>query len=299
MTNLPTSSLLDAEAEPGYDPAVPQSARNLVDFHLRQLGLGEQYVRTPSGLARVLPDGIGWCRAQTLTEAAWPLGADLCVLVDWFPDAALRRDPRTGHVPPGAEEHWRERLAMTADALESLGYVVERNGPQRSPRTHWAAELLVYRMSPGLAPVRLPPEAWEGVEPIPPHYGRPSWHPDPDPCSVVERALRKAGVRAWSSSAGVCVVRSITQTVWPPDADICAWVCWSPAKEFRRSRENGTVPPGAQEHWAHQIERVKTALEQAGYEVRSRLRPWNPRAEDYADFVVYRSRRSVLAGMLT
>src|SRR5690606_34331494 len=85
MTNLPASSLLDAEAEPAYDPTVPQSARNLVDFHLRQLGLGEQYVRTPSGLARVLPDGIGWCRAQTLTEAAWPLGADLCVLVDWFP----------------------------------------------------------------------------------------------------------------------------------------------------------------------------------------------------------------------
>ncbi|MEU6331532.1 hypothetical protein ABZ851_30275 [Streptomyces sp. NPDC047049] len=301
-TKPPTSSTSPGEeAEPTYNPADPQSAPKLVNFHLRQLGLGEQSVDTGKGyVQRVLPDGLGWCRALALTEAAWPEGTELCVLVHWYPDAALRRNTNTGRVPPSAEEHWRDRLTATADALESLGYVVERNGPPRSPHTHWSAEFLVYRMAPGVAPLRLSPEAWAGAEPNPPHYQRSGWYPDPDPVREIEDVLGEASVLGrcrysfdpvQPATSGVCHVGSITQTVWPPDAELCAWLRWWPADEFERAADTGVVPPGAHEHWMKQTKRVQDALEQAGYTVRWRARPWDLATENYADALVHRPKQ--------
>ncbi|MFJ8676751.1 hypothetical protein [Streptomyces sp. NPDC093589] len=298
MTNL-HSGEPKAEPQPVYVPSDPQSARRLVDFHLHQLGLGDEWVRTWAGSKRhALPEGIGRCRATVLTEAAWPEGTAPCVLVDWYPDDPLRRNTHTGKVPPGAEAHWRDRLEATADALEALGYVVERNGPPQSPHTHWCAELLVYRMSPGVAPVRLPPGAREGKEPNPPHYQRTSWYPDPDPRQEIEDALWEAGVLGRQRysfdppappSFGRCFVRSITQTVWPPDAEVCAWVSWSPADEFKRPWESGVVASTADEHWKRQTEHIKEALEEAGYSVRWRARPWDVEVDGHADALVWRA----------
>lgn len=280
---------------PAYDPADQFSARQLVEAHLRQLGLGAEVVTTPEGTAQqVVPEDIGWCRAQVLTEAAWPDGSDLAVLVSWHPDTVYARNHDTGHVPDGAEEYWRERITATADALESLGYVVERNGPPQSPHTHPEAELLVYRMLPEVAPDRLPPHAWEGRDPIPPHYQRPSWRPDLDPTYEVEAVLRDAGLARWPGTvlqpwhlSERCAVQPVTQTIWPPDAAVCAHVFWWPPERFQRS-EDGDVPPGTQDYWTAQTDHVKAVLGAAGYTVRCRTRPWDPTVENCTDMLVHR-----------
>ncbi|TXR99728.1 hypothetical protein EAO73_27605 [Streptomyces sp. col6] len=60
-------------------------------------------------------------------------GAELCVTVEWSPDAAMRRDP----------VHWKMRIPATARALESLGYVVEPARFGNAHRFHPNAEFLV------------------------------------------------------------------------------------------------------------------------------------------------------------
>jgi len=296
MTRPSATSTPDRGPEPFYDPT---SARDLVNHQLRELGLGERYVPGDRGFVeRVLPVDRGWCRAGTLTQAAWPDGVDLCVLVDWFPDAALRRDSITGCVPSGAEQHWCERVAATADALESLGYVVERNGPPRSARTHSYAQLLVYRMSPGVAPVRLPADAWAGAEANPPHFGRRGWYPDPNPVRDIEDVLADCGllIRTWqppdpehSALHGSTSVRDITQTVWPPDASACALVRWQPAEQFQPANDSPILPPGARRHWSEATSNIRDTLQSAGYTVRYRARPWDPQTEDHVDALVHRS----------
>ncbi|MEQ4608274.1 hypothetical protein ABMX48_16555 [Streptomyces cavourensis] len=221
--------------EPAYDRADPQSGRTLVNFHLRELGLGESWlIRADADGQRfcrpVVPQDLGVCRAYVLTEAAWPEGAELCVTVTWTPDAALRRDDRTGRVPDGAEDHWRTRIAATAQALESLGYVVEPSRFKCSLRYHFTAELLVYRMPAGVPPRQLPAAtAWAPSEPAPPHYRRNSWYPERSPQEVVRDALHEAGLGFFQqdrSPFGRAGIRDITQTVWPPEADRCAWLTW-------------------------------------------------------------------------
>ncbi|MYR63633.1 hypothetical protein GTY54_48030, partial [Streptomyces sp. SID625] len=212
---------------PVYSPADPQSGRALVEWHLHRLGLGPHRLTADSGagyrIARhVPPPGrLGVCRARTLTEAAWPRGADLCVLVDWSPDPALRRNPHHGTLPPGAEDHWRDRITATARALRSAGYHAEPSPVRCSPRHHASAELLVYRMPPGTAR-RPAPEPDTMPEPLPPTYERPRWSPERPPAHVVEAALRAAGLpldgAPGDSAYGQVTVRAITQTVWPPGA---------------------------------------------------------------------------------
>lgn len=283
--------------EPVYDRTEPQSGRALVNFHLRELGLGESWlVRAGADGQRlcryVVPRDLGVCRAYVLTEAAWPKGAELCVTVAWTPDAALRRDTRTGRIPAGAEEHWRERIAATAHALESLGYVVEPSRCRRSPRYHFAAELLVYRMPPGVPPRQLPAAtAWALSEPVPPHYRRSGWYPDRSPQEVVDDALREARLASFQqirSPFGRIAVRDITQTVWPPEADRCAWLTWWPASAFARDPGTGLPPAGAENHWRECLERLRKGLSGNGLVLRSRSRPWSP-ADDSADFLVYRA----------
>ncbi|MFD5109049.1 hypothetical protein [Streptomyces cinereoruber] len=285
-------------AEPVYDRADPQSGRAFVDFHLRELGIGESWlVRTDADGQRfcrhVVPQGLGVCRAYVLTEAAWPQGAELCVTVTWTPDAALRHDDRTGRVPAGAEEHWRTRIAATAQALESLGYVVEPSRFRRSPQYHFDAELLVYRMPAGMPPRQLPAAtAWALSEPVPPHYRRWGWYPERSPQDVVRDALCEARLgffQRGGSPFGRVGVRDITQTVWPPEADRCVWLTWWPADNFARDPDTGLPPDGAEEHWRECLGRLHQALPGAGLVLRSRARPWNPDTDETADFLVYRA----------
>ncbi|WNI31514.1 hypothetical protein OG322_22755 [Streptomyces sp. NBC_01260] len=271
--------------EPAYTLADPQSGRTLVNYHLRELGIGEtQFVRIGDDGLRYgrseKPADIGVCRAYVLTEAAWPQGAELCVIVDWSPDAALRRDAATGKVPAGAEDHWRERITATAQALESLGYVVEPSRFRCSPRFHFTAELLVYRMTSGVLPRRAPADSdWALTKPVPPHYQRHGWTwQEQAPEDLVRDALGEAGLHPnrqdQRSPHGQVGVRRITQTVWPPEADRCALVTWWPAV-------------GAENHWTEIHEHLQRVLGQAGLVVRSRARPWNPE-EETAEFLVYR-----------
>ncbi|MFJ9795440.1 hypothetical protein [Streptomyces sp. NPDC101145] len=284
--------------EPAYHRSDPQSGRALVDFHLRELGLGESWlVRVADDGQRfsrhVLPQGLGVCRAYVLTEAAWPEGAELCVTVEWTPDAALRRDDRTSRVPTGAEGHWRERIAATTQALTSLGYVVEPSRFRCSPRYHFTAELLVYRMPAGVPPRRLPAAtAWALSEPAPPHYQRSGWYPERSPAEIVRDALREAGLYSCrqdqSSPLGRIGVRDITQTVWPPEADRCVWLTWWPAPAFARDPDTGLLPVGTENHWHKCLDRLHQALSGAGLVLRSRARPWSS-ADNAADFLVYRA----------
>lgn len=284
--------------EPVYDRADPQSGRALVDFHLCELGLGEiRWVRVAddgqSYCRHVVPQGLGVCRAYVLTEAAWPEGAELCVTVGWTPDSALWRDDRTGRVPAGAEEHWRTRIAATVQALESLGYTVEPSRFRRSPHHHFCAELLVYRMPDGTPPKRPPAEtAWALSEPVPPNYRRHQWYPEQSPETLVEDVLREAGLYSyrgdWDRPGARIGVRSITQTVWPPEADRCTQVIWWPAGDFVRDPVTGLLPAGAEDHWRECLARLHQVLADAGLLLRSRARPWHPDTDKEADFLVYR-----------
>ncbi|MFD3848214.1 hypothetical protein ACFWVB_20280 [Streptomyces microflavus] len=278
-----------ARTPPVYDPADPQSGRAVVNYDLVQLGIGESWVHGVSAhgqrIARhVLPEGVGVCRAYVLTEAAWPEGAELCVTVDWSPDAAMRRDHRKRALPDGALEHWRERIVATARALESLGYTVEPSR-WRSPHCHPGAEFLVYRMPDGVPPREAPAErAWALSGPVPPHYQQNFWpYPDRSPQDVVDHALRTAGWRSWEddreSRYGRVAVRQITQMVWPPEADRCAWVTWRPSAVV--------LPDGAEDHWRQCLSRLRKAVSDGGLHIRTRARTWGPE-DGVAEFLVYR-----------
>ncbi len=232
------------------------------------------------------------CRAYVLTEAAWPQGAELCVTVTWTPDAALRRDGRTGRVPTGAEEHWRMRIAATAQALESLGYLVEPSRFRCSPRYYFTAELLVYRMPAGVPP-RQRPAATAGRCPRP-FPALPAMGLVSRPLAAGRRPRRPARGRtrllpAGPDPFGRIAVRDITQTVWPPEAALCVWLTWWPTTAFARDPGTGLAPDGAEEHWRECLDRLQQALTGAGLALRSRARPWNPDTDETADVLVYRA----------
>ncbi|MFJ5890246.1 hypothetical protein [Streptomyces californicus] len=285
--------------EPVYDRADVQSGRALVNHHLVQLGIGENWVYGVSEhgqrtARQVVPEDVGVCRAYVLTEAAWPDGAELCVTVSWSPDAAFSRDYHRGKLPAGALEHWQERVAATARALESLGYVVE---PSRwsSPHYHHDAEFLVYRLREGVPPRGRPPvTAWALVTRVPPNFQERIWrHSDRSPEDVVRDVLRKTGWR-WDEDEGPQApngrvwAHPITQMVWPPEADRCTWVTWRPAAAFARSEKTGLLPAGAEDHWRDCLARLRNALIDGGLHLRSRERPWSPEEDECAEFLVYR-----------
>lgn len=137
---------------PLYDPAdASRSAVALVNHHLTWLKLGGLYLdfsKTP----RDIPEGRGWCRAEALPEVLWPAHAELAVGVHFFPDPLFRRNDRTGQIPPGAMQHWTERLDACADALADCGFVVEEWGIPKTPVLHSGADLVVYRLPAGKPP---------------------------------------------------------------------------------------------------------------------------------------------------
>ncbi|MGW6202252.1 hypothetical protein ACWF9B_01155 [Streptomyces sp. NPDC055089] len=207
-------------SDPGYIPSDPQCGRALVGWDLCELGLGEElFVRVENrlryGRSERLAD-IGVCRAYVLTEAAWPQGAELCVTVDWSPDASLRHDGDTGKVPAGAEEHRRERITATAHPLESLGSVVEPSRFVCSPHHYSSAELLVYQMPDGVPPTQAAADTdWVLPKPVPPHRQQHCWpYPEQSPEELVRNALYEAGFRTYQqdrrSPFGRIGVRRIT-----------------------------------------------------------------------------------------
>ncbi|MGW7492137.1 hypothetical protein [Streptomyces sp. NPDC054786] len=274
-----------------------------MNFDLARLGLGEVWTtREENGLrmgSRTLPEGAGWCRAVGAPEEAWPAGADLCVLVEWFPDVAFRRNYHSGSLPSGAEEHWRDRLAATVAALEWLGYLAEQTGPPRTPHHHSRAELVVYQMTPGVSAVGQPADAWKGAAPSRPNF-IDGYLYHQAPMSHIERVLEDAqltgkqryGQPPSPEEFGSCIVRSVTETLWPVGAELCALVEWRPAPEFRPSPDTGEIPPpGAADHWDECTARVVGALVKKGYQVRRRERPWSLALDDSADLLVYRGER--------
>lgn len=287
--------------EPVYDRNNPRrSGAELVQFHLRQFGLGEWWMTCdgkPVDGGGTRPAETGWCRAVGLSEAAWPTGAELCVIVDWFPGSAFMRNDRTGSVPHLADQHWRSGLADTADALESHGFVVERNGPPQGPEYNGHAELLVYRMPDGVEPTRLPADTWAGTRRHPPNFkDGHSWYPGPDPVREVGYVLSDASLTGTSGrltphpqqGIGRCNVIALPQLAWPYGAELCALVRWYPDKGFARATGTGVVPDGAADHWSDRTAHIVKALEGAGYQVRRPERPQGPRTDEHADFVAYR-----------
>ncbi|MFD7163606.1 hypothetical protein [Streptomyces violascens] len=284
--------MLTYTGDPPCDATNVQSARALVDWHLRDLGLGPIDVTENGLMHQVLPDGLGVCRAQVLTEASWPDCAELCVLVSWTPDRRYRRDSNSGQVPDGAEEHWRDRVQATIVALESRAFVAEERGPRRTPHHHATAELVVYRLPVGVPANRQPAEAWEGVEPAPPTFLRRSWYPEEAGEWAVEKALGKHSrlPRRARADAEQCIVRSITQSVWPVGAYRCSEVVWQPEAQFRAS--HGVPAPGADAHWKERITSLTDVLTSAGYRVRQRARPIDAARDTEVRFLVYQARPS-------
>ena len=265
---------------PGYDRNNPgRTAPRLVNHQLAHLGLGETY---PDG-QRTIPVGTGWCRALPVPEEAWPAAAELCVIVDWYPDEAYQRDTRKNRTPAGADAHWQNRIAATTEALRSIGYVAEQCGPPRTPNYHPRAELLVYRMPPGVPAPAWPANAWPSTPARPVFNDRPSY---PTPREMIDDTLRTAQIsyadyragRPCRAGAG-CVARSITQSLWPPSATACALVMWHPDPDHVGDLAD---------HWETGTALVTQALNEAGLETRRRERPWNPGVEESADFLVYK-----------
>ncbi|MYR55390.1 hypothetical protein GTY54_03725, partial [Streptomyces sp. SID625] len=85
------------------------------------------------------------------------------------------------------------------------------------------------------------------------------------------------------SAYGQVTVRAITQTVWPPGADRCAWLIWQPAARYQQAA-------GVREHWRAGLARLTQAVRDAGLDYRTRDRPWDPLADRHADLLVYRPR---------
>ncbi|MFE0777590.1 hypothetical protein [Streptomyces sp. NPDC058861] len=234
--------------------------------------------------------GLGWCQATYAPEEAWPPGAELCAVVQWFPDKAYRRDSRTGKLPSLAGEHWKRRVAATVRELESIGYLVAVSGPPRAPHLHPGEELLVWRPREGKSNTWPPFGAWDGLEPARPNFKTgPNAYPYPErnPATALGAALGK--LRAGTAEDGRAYVTTAGAALWPPYAEYCARVLWEPAEQFR-CLPDGTLPDGAVEHWQDGVERVRCRLQGAGYHVRTAERPTSPVQDEEAGLLVWVSK---------
>ncbi|WP_406402022.1 hypothetical protein [Streptomyces uncialis] len=279
--------------EPRHDPTAPAlSSREIVAFHLARLGLGVTEVHGSTGLRQVVPDGSGVCRAHTLGEEAWPRGAELCALVSWTPDSRYQHNSWDRHqpvtVPDGADEHWRERITMTIAALESLGFVAQETGPPRRPGYHPGAELLVYRMPPGMPAPRQPADAFAGWPPQTPNLQVAYRYPAP--AERISALLDDAGFRPQQpitpTGHGRCVTRSITMTVWPPGSAACALVIWEPDPLFRPTAD-GQLPDRTAEHWETGTARIEELLASHGYILTRRERPVSPTTDHQVAYLAH------------
>ncbi|MGI5397108.1 hypothetical protein [Streptomyces sp. CA-251251] len=244
---------------PVYDRNNPsRTAPSVVNYDLAQLKVGEnrvvvgqQYGRDL--VSRDIAPGDGWCRALYAPECTWPQGADLCVLVEWFPDLKVGSD-------------WNARLKAVTDGLRSLDYVVEWAGRPIDPAKDLQANLLVYRMKPGKTPPRRPVDAWAYI-PAPRTY---TW-PEKDPLALLEGWLKQTkAVRG----GGRLMVRDIATALWPPEADRCGLARWWPAQDSAETVNGG-------------LREMAMAMWDTGYRVRTQERAL-PDAVESVDLLVYR-----------
>ncbi|MFI8194781.1 hypothetical protein ACIF8T_39835 [Streptomyces sp. NPDC085946] len=245
---------------PVYDRSDPnQSGPLVVNYDLDQLKLGENWRVTGhrDGAAvhdRDLTPGNGWCKAVYAPECTWPLGAHLCVLVQWHPDRRTISD-------------WDARLDAVATGLRSRGYIVERAGRPADPNRDTRASLLVYRMEQGKTAPQRPADAWAHVPP-PRTYRWQERTPLDDLKSLVRQT------RA-NRNGSHLVVWDIDTALWPAEASFCALLRWLPA----RDTFNGTIHDMLCE--------VVPLVQEAGYQTRLQESPV-PDAVGQFDLLVYR-----------
>ncbi|MER5376247.1 hypothetical protein [Streptomyces sp. NPDC002553] len=244
---------------PVYDRDNPSRTGPLVvNYDLDQLKVGENRVvvgrRDGYDLhGRNIAPGDGWCRALYAPECAWPRGADLCAVVEWHPDHKIGSD-------------WAARMEAVTTGLRSLDYVVERAGRPVDPAQDLQATLLVYHMEPGKTPPQRSDDAWAHV-PAPRTY---TW-PEVSPLVRLRSWLGETKAARKGSSLAVW---DIASAMWPPEADFCAHVRWSPAP----GTSSAEVYEGLREFSA--------AVQEADYRTRLRERPIPDEAES-VDLLVY------------
>ncbi len=263
-------------SRPPYDRTSAASAVAVVNHDLVLLNLALQ---VKDG-HRVVPVGLGWCRAIPAPEEAWPLGADLCVLVQWFPDEEFLKVGWKAPAPQGAEGHWRERIAATLAALRTLGYVAEQWGPPQTPKEHMSAELVVYRMPTGVPAPRRP-----AYLPVPLEH---EWYRE-SPQERIRRDLEKPFrvMSAEDTKRGGFIVIHVDRVLWPPKAVTCALVAWLPDADMQIAPGSSDVPQEVMDYWESSVARISEDLRRAGYQVRRRERPLNPAVEKSADLLVH------------
>lgn len=245
---------------PVYDRNDPYRTGPLVvNYDLDQLKVGENWVIVgrKDGYDihdRALAPGDGWSQALCAPECCWPSGAELCVRVEWHPDLAVGSD-------------WTARTKAVASGLRSLGYLVEHAGRPADPDRDLSANLLVYRMEPGIAPPRRPQDAWAHV-PAPRTY---TW-PENDPREQVRRRLSK--IKSCEQGARL-TVWDIESALWPPEADFCVQVRWWPA------------PGTSTESLYEGLQEITSLMRDDDLQVRAPERPLSDAVES-VDLLVYR-----------
>jgi len=266
----------------------PRDCRRVPDVEKVLEGLG----MTPTSTRRdgmsycTLPQGGGWCQTLPVPEEAWPPTATHCEVVRWHPDKAYRRS-RTGHVPAGAEAHWKFRTSEIVERLRALGFQAAITGPHRVPSLHAHQDILVWQQPHDrLWP---PTYAWLGSEPATPHFGQqPAASAEREALLRVEGVLKRAA-RQWPFLRGTLSAQPALAVWWPPYAETCVRVLWKPTTPYVR-RPDGALPPEAERHFGRGIPRVRKALTAASYRVREPERPRTPE-DEYAGFLAWRSPR--------
>ncbi|MFG2141852.1 hypothetical protein [Streptomyces sp. NPDC048650] len=248
---------------PVYDRARPnRTAPVVVQHDLDQLKVGANpiVVGRQYGLSivgRDIAPGDGWCRALYAPECSWPQGADICVLVEWFPDREVGSD-------------WAMRLDAVSAALHSLGYIVERAGRPADPTKDEQANLLVYRMALGKTPPERPQDAWAYVPPPRTYH----W----SETSPLDQLTKDLGMKRRDTGrlqdGSRLVLWEIESALWPPLASYCARLEWRPTA-------------GATSREIHDGRRRLVALAQAaGYQTRLPEREV-PHPVEKVDILVY------------
>lgn len=250
---------------PVYDRNAPERTGPLVvNYDLDQLKVGENLVVTGRQNGFDLHDqdiapGDGWCRAVYAPECAWPVGAHLCVVVQWFPDEAFRAT-------------WPTRFGTVMAALRSRGFLVEHAGRESVPVQYGRVDMLVYQMEPGQAPPQRPDDAWAYVPP--PRTYR--W-PELSPMDECRRALDNLGIGhlAHRKHRYRATLWDVTSVLWPPCATFCAQLRW-----WREPNHSAKATGEA-------LSRLLSLVAKAGY--RTRISPQaNRSVGEHVDVLVYR-----------
>ncbi|MFI8932495.1 hypothetical protein ACIG3E_33130 [Streptomyces sp. NPDC053474] len=277
---------------PPYDRTAPsRSGCALVNWHLEQLHLGGLYLDFTK-VPRSIPEGLGWCRARPLPEELWPARAELAVIVHFHPDPLFRRNPKTQAVPAGAVQHWTQRLDACATALATRGFVIEEWGVPMTPELHSGADLIAYRLPPGIAPAPRSP-----ADLLYAHPPRPNFRSEGSKTALwkLHSVLSRAEPPLWrdnqaadtATGTGRCLVYAVDENLWPPGTTDCHLVTWEPDPPYRRNPNRPLKHQGAYAHWAQGIAHLTRTLVDADYVIRRRERPSNPDLDNSITFLVY------------